>query len=130
MLVIAEYLRYADSTFVLSAGTLHSQQAHRQSLDHISNESTSKSASQLEKREDARIGPGEQPEPETFELDPLQDLKRKTGDIQVYFYYFKSFGWVKGLLFLVLVLCQAFCASFSSKSYLKLPPSFATLTQC
>jgi len=112
---VAEYLRFADRVYMLSDGTIHLQQAHKQSLEPISREFLAKYVTQLNESENTCIAPPVPPEHETPELDPLQDLKRKTGDVQVYLYYLKSFGWAKGTLFLFLVLSQAFCASFSSK---------------
>ena len=41
------------------------------------------------------------------------DLKRKTGDISLYKYYFSSVGWPKALMFLFFVHLDVFGESFS-----------------
>jgi hypothetical protein len=40
------------------------------------------------------------------------DLRRKTGDIQLYKYYFKSIGWAHGIVLVGLVFGAEFCSFF------------------
>lgn len=44
-----------------------------------------------------------------------QDLARRSGDLAVYRYYFKSIGATKMLMFVIFVFLNVFCASFSGK---------------
>ena len=43
------------------------------------------------------------------------DASRRTGDLTIYLYYFKSIGWVYTIYFLFLVIAFAFCITFPSK---------------
>jgi len=48
----------------------------------------------------------------------LDDLRRATGDMEVYRYYFRSIGWPQGTLFVSFVIMNVFCSSFSGESFL------------
>lgn len=43
------------------------------------------------------------------------DSSRRTGDVQIYFYYVKSVGWWVTLVFVVAIVGFVFCVSFPSK---------------
>lgn len=44
------------------------------------------------------------------------DLKRKTGDMSLYAYYFRSIGWIRGVAFLGLAIVYIFLGKFPRKS--------------
>jgi len=116
IIFIAEYLRYADKVYELSEGTVQLQQTHRQSL-HQENVrlKTSPRTHFSEPENNCNVCITQQ-EPDISHFVPFQDLVRKTGDFQLYTYYLKSFGWIKGSFFFAFVFLQTFFASFSSKS--------------
>ena len=47
--------------------------------------------------------------------DKEGETSRRTGDIQIYFYYIKSVGWWATLIFVVAIIGFVFCTSFPSK---------------
>jgi ATP-binding cassette subfamily C (CFTR/MRP) protein 1 len=51
------------------------------------------------------------------EWDKL-DLERKTGDMTLYAYYFRSIGWIRGASFLGLAIVYIFLGKFPRKSRL------------
>lgn len=60
----------------------------------------------------------EELEPDTSKTEAeieAKDLQRKTGDLEVYKYYFKSIGSAKLVVFVVFVLLNVLSSSFSRK---------------
>jgi hypothetical protein len=47
--------------------------------------------------------------------DGEDGLSRRTGDVQIYFYYIKSVGWWASLIFVFAIIGFVFCSSFPSK---------------
>jgi hypothetical protein len=49
------------------------------------------------------------------EIDQQKDLTRRTGDVQVYKYYFKSIGWRHVTALFALMVVEEFCLYFPRK---------------
>jgi ATP-binding cassette subfamily C (CFTR/MRP) protein 1 len=60
--------------------------------------------------------------------DSQKDLLRRTGDVQVYKYYFKSIGWKHGTVLVALTLCAEFCLFFPRESHRTANTPAETLT--
>ncbi|PYH49541.1 putative ATP-binding cassette transporter [Aspergillus saccharolyticus JOP 1030-1] len=101
-------LAYADKSLVISNGSLKQDDWDGLSLaEPLSSEMNMLRASgektAISTRDDAvRIAKDNQ----------LNDLKRSTGDYQVYKYYLRSIGWSKTLMFLLFVTVNVFCSTF------------------
>ena len=65
--------------------------------------------------DDATIENALKSPPELKESIEAQDLKRKTGDMTVYSYYFRSVGLLPMVVFMFFVLLEVFAENFSSK---------------
>lgn len=89
-----EYREIQESKFLIG---LADKESHEKPSDDTKAEQVLKSASELE---------------ESLEV---QDLKRKTGDMAVYNYYFRSVGLFPMVVFMFFVLLEVFAESFSSK---------------
>ncbi|KAE8352610.1 putative ATP-binding cassette transporter [Aspergillus coremiiformis] len=105
----AASLPYAIKVFVISDGTLKQDEGGNQMSPGLINctsrdmGASSKDAVPLPNEKAAQVSKANQ----------LSDLKRSTGDYKLYGYYFRSVGWVNSLLFLLFVIANVFCSTFS-----------------
>ncbi|RAK73686.1 putative ATP-binding cassette transporter [Aspergillus fijiensis CBS 313.89] len=103
-------LAYADKTLVISNDSLEVDDCgdiiSPEPPDHdtIDTPRGSKENNILMPKEDAA---------QIAKDNQLSDLKRSTGDYQVYKYYLRSIGWSSSLLFLLFVILNVFCSTFS-----------------
>lgn len=76
----------------------------------LANEETTK-----EDNDDAKVEQAFLATSEFKESGEALDLKRKTGDLAVYKYYFRSVGLLPMAVFMFFVLVELFAETFSSK---------------
>lgn len=55
------------------------------------------------------------PAPAIKSTQDMQDLTRQTSDLGIYYYYFKSVGWTRALLFLIFATLYIFLGKFPRK---------------
>ncbi|PYI23686.1 putative ATP-binding cassette transporter [Aspergillus violaceofuscus CBS 115571] len=103
-------LAYADRTLIISSGTLEQDDCD----DIISPEPSDHDT--IDTLRGSRENTTPMPREDAAQIakdNQLSDLKRSTGDYQVYKYYLRSIGWSSSLLFLLFVIFNVFCSTFS-----------------
>ncbi|OJK04669.1 hypothetical protein ASPACDRAFT_1892879 [Aspergillus aculeatus ATCC 16872] len=103
-------LAYADKTLVISNGSLEEDDCG----DNVSPEPSDHDTIGTPRggRENNILMP-EEDAAQIAKDNQLSDLKRSTGDCQVYKYYLRSIGCSSSLLFILFVILNVFCSTFS-----------------
>ena len=120
--VLVQYLRSADKIVVLGQGGIVKEQG---SFDELNSgngfvQSLVLGNGTLAPREETVTSPEK---PETLEATRKsiarndEDLNRRTGDLSIYKYYFKSIGWRHGFFYLGLSTCFIFFYKFPRKVF-------------
>ncbi|KAK2591919.1 hypothetical protein QQS21_010393 [Conoideocrella luteorostrata] len=111
-----DYLKYADKTLIIANGRVEEcgrgeEALSDESIDvlHLRDRSKPESENQEQGRDLTAKADL------VSEMNEKNDLNNSRGDLGVYFYYFKSVGWLNMALFVSFVVIDVFCSSFTSK---------------
>ncbi|EED13629.1 ATP-binding cassette transporter, putative [Talaromyces stipitatus ATCC 10500] len=100
----------ADIVYTVSNGSVRKKQSDEQALD---TEQPSSGNDVNEGKAQDREAALKRDAAQAAKDDRLHDLKRATGDWDIYKYYFQSIGWCKLSIFLTFVIVNVFCSTFS-----------------